>query len=166
MRPPKGWAVWVGALIALGLLLAEMRQFAGAGDVALASETSSHTSAVCSLATLHGTYIFAADGVQIGGPDAGPFAYAGQIMYDGKGGVTEVYSLSFNGSISHAVRETGRYTVNPDCTASEVDSGGGSTQHYDTFLQPDGSQFTYVQTDSGVVSAGTAIRSVKPSKAD
>jgi len=80
--------------------------------------------------------------------------------------VTEVYSASFNGSIFRSVREAGTYTVNPDCTGSEVDSGGGTTQHYDEFLKPDGSQFTYVQTDSGVVSAGTVVRTVKPSKAN
>jgi len=46
----------------------------------------------------------------------------------------------------------------------EVDSGGGSTQHYDTFLKPDGSQFAYIQTDSGVVSAGMVFRTVNLSK--
>jgi hypothetical protein len=165
MRPQRRWAVWVGALLGVGLLLWEIRQSAGTGDVALASESSSDDSSVCSLATLHGTYNFAADGVQITGPDAGPFAYAGQIVYDGKGGIKEVYSASFNGTIARTVRETGTYTVNRDCRESEVDSGGGSTQHYDGFLRPDGSQFAFVQTDSGVVSAGTAIRTVNPPKA-
>lgn len=154
-------------MIGVGFLLGEMRQSAGTGDVALASGRSSDESSVCSLATLHGTYNFAADGVQITGPDAGPFAYAGQIMYDGKGGINEVYSASFNGTIYRTVRETGRYTVNPDCRESEVDSAEKAVpQHYDGFLRPDGSQFAFVQTDSGVVSAGTAIRTVNPSKAD
>lgn len=166
MRPPKRWALLVGAVIGVGFLVVEMQQSASTGDVALASERSSDASAVCSLATLHGTYTFAADGVQIAEPGAGPFAYAGQITYDGKGGVTEVYSASFNGSISRTVRETGTYTVNRDCTESEVDSGGGSTQHYDSFVHPDGSQFAFVQTDAGVVSAGTAIRTATRSKAD
>src|SRR5262245_52587665 len=158
-------AVWVGALIGVGALFWGIRQSAETADVALASETTSDATAVCSVATLHGTYNFAAESMQIGGPDAGPFAYAGLIMYDGKGGVSEVYTISVNGTISHGVRERGTYTVNQDCTGSEVDSGGGLTQHYDTFLSPDGGQFAYIQTDSGAVSAGMVFRTVKPSRA-
>src|SRR5262247_403484 len=164
MRPSRS-AVWVGALIGVGSLFWGIRQAAGTADLALASETTSDATAVCSLATLHGTYNFATESIQIGGPDAGPFAYAGLIMYDGKGGVSEIYTISVNGAVARGVRERGTYTVNPDCTASEVDSGGGLTQHYDTFLSPDGSQFAYIQTDPGAVSAGMVFRTVKPSGA-
>jgi hypothetical protein len=144
-----------------------MRQSGGTGDLALAREMPSDTTAVCSLATLHGTYNFATESVQVAEPGAGPFAYAGQIVYDGKGGVSEVYTISFNGTVSRRVRETGTYTVNPDCTGSEVDSSpAAGTQHYDEFLKPDGSQFAYIQTDPGVVSAGMVFRTVNPSKAN
>jgi hypothetical protein len=117
------------------------------------------------LATLHGTYNFASDGVQIAPADgAGPFAYAGLVTYDGKGGVTEVITLSANGVVTRNFKESGTYTTNSDCTGSEVDTGGGTTQHYDEFLRPDGNQFAFVQTDQGIVSAGTLTRIVNPEK--
>jgi hypothetical protein len=41
-----------------------------------------------------------------------------------------------------------------------VDTGPGSigTQHYEGFLSPDGSQMMFIQTDTGIVSAGTLVR--------
>jgi hypothetical protein len=55
--------------------------------------------------------------------------------------------------------ETGKYHINPNCTGSETDTAPGiGTQHYDEFVSPDGSQFAYIQTDSGIVSAGTLTR--------
>jgi hypothetical protein len=163
MRLPKRSAVWVGAVIGAGSLFWGMMQSRGTGGLAFASELALPAKATCSLATLHGTYNFATESVST--PGSVPFAYAGFVTYDGKGGVSEVYTISFNGTVSRSVSETGRYTVNPDCTGSEVDSGAGDigTQHYDEFLSPDGSQFAYIQTDSGVVSAGTLIRTVKAS---
>ena len=119
---------------------------------------------MCSLATLHGTYSFAAESVQASQPGAGPFAYAGFVTYDGKGHGSENYTISFNGVVSRGVTETNTYTVSPDCRESETDTGGGSTQHYDGFLQPDGKQFAFVQTDQGIVSAGTLTRIVNPAK--
>jgi hypothetical protein len=52
------------------------------------------------------------------------------------------------------------YTVSLGCIETEVDTGPGSigTQHYQGFLSPDGSQMMFIQTDKGIVSAGTLIR--------
>jgi hypothetical protein len=121
---------------------------------------------VCSDATLHGTYNFATESVSE--PGAVPFAYAGLVTYDGKGHVSEIYTVSSGEVVSRAVTETRTYSVHPDCTSSEVDSGPGAigTQHYDEFLKPDGSEFMYIQTDPGVVSAGELIRTVNMSGAD
>jgi hypothetical protein len=118
----------------------------------------------CSLATLHGTYSFATQSVQASHPGAGPFAYAGFVTYDGNGHASEIYTISINGVVSRGVTETATYTVSPDCIESEVDTGQGSigTQHYDGYLSPNGSQMMFVQTDAGVVSAGTLIRVVNP----
>jgi hypothetical protein len=160
MRPGRRWIVGVGALTVVGCLVGGIT-----GGLALASGGASGSKAGCSLATLHGTYNFASDGVQIAPPDgAGPFAYAGLVTYDGKGGVTQVITLSANGVITRHFKETGTYTVTPDCMESEVDMGGGTTQHYDAFLRPDGSQFAFVQTDPGIVSAGTLTRIMNPAK--
>lgn len=168
MRRPKRSALWVGVLFGGGSLLLGMTQFVGTGNLALANGTTSDAMRMCSQATLHGTYNFATESVQVAEPGAGPFAYAGFVTYDGKGHVSEIYTISFNGVVSRAVTETGTYSVNPDCTSSEVDSGPGSigTQHYDEFLKPDGSEFMYIQADPGVVSAGELIRTVKGSGAN
>ena len=157
MRPGKRWIVGVGALTAVGCLVT--------GGLALASGGASGSKAVCSLATMHGTYLFASDGVQVAPADgAGPFAYAGLVTYDGKGGVTQVVTISSNGVITRHFKESGTYTVTPDCMESEVDMGGGTTQHYDGFLRPDGNQFAFVQTDPGIVSAGTLTPIMNPAK--
>jgi hypothetical protein len=128
-------------------------------SAALASAASGGTSQ-CSLATLHGTYSFATESLQVSHPGAGPFAYAGFVTYDGNGHESEVYTISINGVVSRGITETATYTVSSDCIESEVDIGAGSigTQHYDGYVSPDGSQMMYIQTDNGVVSAGTLIR--------
>jgi hypothetical protein len=36
-------------------------------------------------------------------------------------------------------------------------------QHYDGFVSPDGSQMMFIQTDTGIVSAGTLVRVAKSS---
>jgi hypothetical protein len=133
---------------------------ASGGGLALASGTKGDASARCSDATLRGRYNFATESTQVSGPPPnGPFAYAGFVVYDGKGADHEVYTISANGQVSRFVTETGTYHINSDCTGSETDTGDGvGTQHYDEFVSPDGSQFTYIQTDGGIVSAGTLIR--------
>ena len=155
MRPPKHRALWTGALIGVGSLLWGISQSAGS-----ASATPTSGTTECSVATLHGTYSFATESVQVSHPGAGPFAYAGFVTYDGNGHESEVYTISVNGVVFRGVTETATYTVNSDCIESEVDTGQGSigTQHYDGYVSPDGSQVMYIQTDGGVVSAGTLIR--------
>jgi hypothetical protein len=158
MRVPRRRAVWIGALAGAAALLGGMG-LSGGGQ-AVAGETSSDSAARCSDATLHGTYNFATESTQVSGPAPnGPFAYAGFVYYDGKGVNHEVYTISANGEVSRLVTETGRYHINSNCTGSETDTGpGAGTQHYDEFVWPDGSQFAYIQTDSGIVSAGTLTR--------
>jgi hypothetical protein len=115
--------------------------------------------AQCSLATLHGTYVIAADGVQIVGSDRVPFALAAVQTYDGRGHAHGIASVSANGKITGFHRFTGTYTVKPDCTITETDTDvTGFVSHYDEFTTPDGSLFTFVQTDPGVVSAAVASR--------
>ena len=53
--------------------------------------------AKCSVATLHGTYLFAQNGVEIKGNDQRPFAIAGYEVFDGNGEVKGVASGNFNG---------------------------------------------------------------------
>jgi hypothetical protein len=158
MQAPKRGPVWIGALVGAGALLGGLG--VSAGGLTAASGTSGVSSARCSDATLHGRYNFATESTQVSGPPPnGPFAYAGFVVYDGRGRNHEVYTISAAGQVTRHVTETGTYHLNADCTGSETDSAPGvGTQHYDEFVSPDGSQFAYIQTDAGIVSAGTLTR--------
>jgi hypothetical protein len=120
---------------------------AGVGSV-LAAETAA---AQCSVATLHGTYLFANQGVITTGTDKGPFAVAGSEVYDGQGNVRSVYTISMNGEITRRARVTGTYTVNANCISFVRYSDGS---RYDQFLAPDGGTFVFIQVDPGTVTTG------------
>ena len=114
----------------------------------------------CSVATLRGTYIFSNDGFTVGaGGEQQPFAFSGIESYDGAGTMTGIFSGSANGVIDEDVVYTGTYTVNADCTSelTTVDPVTGEN-HYDQFVDPSGDEFEFVQTDEGVVSAGSERR--------
>jgi hypothetical protein len=142
------------ALIGVGVLVLGVTQ---AANVAMAAAPDARVR--CSLATLHGTYTMAAQGVQVSGSSAAPFAFAAMQTFDGKGGTTGVYSASFNGGIVRGQSFTGKYTVRPDCTGTELDDlGGGNHGTYDEFLSPDGTMVTVVETDEGAVMSGVMHR--------
>jgi hypothetical protein len=115
----------------------------------------------CSEATLHGTYLFAFDGVEIKGNDQVPFSIAGYAVFDGNGKEKGVASSNFNGEVTRNERVSATYTVKADCTGT-VTFGDGS--QVDVFIAPDGSQFAFVQTKpsklvgSGFEPRGTAKR--------
>jgi hypothetical protein len=138
------WVAGVATLIGVGLL-------AGAQGYAQGAEDDSK--ATCSEATLHGTYLFAYDGVGIkeNNQDHTPFAVAGYEVFDGKGKVNAIFSSSVEGEISRNESVSGTYTVNEDCTGTASYTNG---MHFDKFIAPDGRLFTFVQTDPGVVVAG------------
>src|SRR3712207_7277578 len=66
--------------------------------------------AKCSEATLHGTYLFAQNGVEIKGNDQRPFALAGYDVFDGNGEVRGVSSGNFGGEGFRKEPFTGTYT--------------------------------------------------------
>jgi hypothetical protein len=111
----------------------------------------------CSEATLHGTYLFAYDGVEIKGNDQLPFATAGYEVFDGNGHVEGVFSGNLNGDVTRKEKFSGTYTVKADCT-------GTNFEEFDLFIAPDGSMFTFVQikppenVTSGFDLRGTAKR--------
>ena len=110
--------------------------------------------AKCSVATLHGRYLFAYDGFEIQGKDQVPIAAAGHQVFDGNGKQRGVSSISFNGEIIRKHPFSGTYTVKADCTGTTTTPGS----HSDLFIAPDGSMFTWVYTDPGVVAAGSELR--------
>ena len=118
--------------------------------------------AKCSVATLHGTYPFAFDGVQItDNNDRAPFAIAGYGVFDGNGKEKSVVSSNFNGEVSRKEPISGTYSVKGDCTGTLTFADGSQI---DVFIAPDGSMFTFVQTKpselvgSGFQPRGTAKR--------
>ena len=112
--------------------------------------------AKCSEATLKGTYLFAYDGFGIRGNDQIPFAVAGYDVFDGNGNINSVSSFNVNGKITRKEHVSGTYSVKADCTSTAIYEDG---THYDQFIAPDGSKFTFVQTrPKRYVTSGTAQR--------
>ncbi len=116
----------------------------------------------CSEATLHGTYLFAFNGVEIkGNNDQVPFAIAGYAVFDGNGKERGVASSNSNGQVTRNERVSATYTVKADCTGTVTYRDGSQI---DVFIAPDGSMFTFVQTKpselvgSGFEPRGTAER--------
>jgi hypothetical protein len=116
--------------------------------------------AKCSEATLHGTYLFAFNGVEItGNNDQVPFAIAGYAVFDGNGKEKGVASSNFNGKVTRKEPVSATYTVKADCTGTVTYRDGSQI---DLFIAPDGSMFTFVQTKpselvgSGFEPQGTA----------
>jgi hypothetical protein len=138
----------VVALIGVALLVGAQGYAQGAED---------DSKATCSEATLHGTYLFAYDGVEITENDHGhaKFATAGYEVYDGNGEVNGVATTSVEGEISSNEPFSGTYTVNDDCTGTVSYTDGIQV---DQFIAPDGSMLTFVQTNPGVVASGFELQ--------
>jgi hypothetical protein len=151
------WAACVVLLLLVGVVVGALTTV-GAGY----AKDEDASRAECSEATLHGTYPFAFDGVEIkGNNDQLPFAIAGYAVFDGNGKEKSVVSSNFNGEISRREPVSGTYTVKGDCTGTLTFADGSQI---DMFIAPDGSMFTFVQTKpselvgSGFQPRGTAKR--------
>src|SRR5947207_15539809 len=108
----------------------------------------------CSVATLHGDYIFAQDGLDNGKP----LAAAGRESYDGNGHVKGVSTVSANGTITRG-SYSATYTMKPDCSGSlTVTDSAKKIHHYDFFAVPSGDEMVWIQSDPGSVSAGRQRR--------
>jgi hypothetical protein len=138
---------------------------------ATAKRVGNAAEAKCSEATLHGRYLVEQNGVvvkvkkpQFPGP-RGPFAVAGYEVYDGNGNVEGIFSFNFNGNVYRNIRvPNGTYTVKANCTGTSTYITDGVRYQTDLFIAPDGSMFTWVQTNppervtSGFELRGTARR--------
>jgi hypothetical protein len=148
------WAACVVLLVGVGVVAV------GAGY----AEDENDAGTKCSEATLHGTYLIAHNGVVIeetkAGLPQGPFAQAGYEVYDGNGNVDGLVSLNFNGNVFRHVSVPGTYTVKANCTGtSTFISEEGVPFRADLFIAPDGSMYTFVQTNPReVVAAGFELQ--------
>lgn len=106
--------------------------------------TSSGALAACSNASLKGTYAASCTGI-VGLPDS-PFlqAIVGVVTFDGEGGLSVKATLMQNGGPAVPLNATGTYTVNADCTGSDVLAGAF---HYDLAVFDKG--FFSMETDPG-----------------
>jgi hypothetical protein len=159
MNRRRLWAGGVALILLIVVAGAAALTTVGAG---YAKDEDASSRAKCSEATLHGTYPFAFDGVEIkGNNDQLPFAIAGYAVFDGNGKEKSVVSSNFNGEVTRKESISGTYTVKADCTGTLTFADGSQI---DVFIAPDGSMFTFVQTKpselvgSGFQPRGTAKR--------
>jgi hypothetical protein len=126
---------------------------------AMLSAGSSRNSALaeggCSNHSLHGPYGFAAEGQAFtpGGAESADFASAGQVVFDGQGGLTGKEWESINGGISPtspAISFSGSYTVTSDCLGTATIAG----QRARLMLVERGQEVDIIGTDPGVTAAG------------
>ena len=155
MRRRGLWAACMVLLLGVGVLVVGI----GTGFAEDEGDKDEDAGAKCSEATLHGMYLVAHDGLVVAGnqqfPPKGPFATAGYEVYDGNGKVVGVFSSNFNGEVIHNDRIRGTYTVKANCTGTNT---FGDFQA-DLFIAPDGSKYTFVQTNPPeVVASGFELR--------
>ena len=153
----KRSGIWAAGVLLILLVVGAGVLAGGAGYAEDNGDNGDENAAVakCSKATLDGTYLFAHDGVDISGTDQAPFAIAGMEKYDGNGKVKGVYSANSNGNVERHVSFDATYTVKANCTGTVT---SGPTQAQDVFIAPDGSMFTFVQTDPSTVTSGFELQ--------
>jgi hypothetical protein len=110
----------------------------------------------CTNASLHGLYMFAANGFSIVNGVAQPKAIMEQIYIAGDGflsvpGVT----VSINGNVSRQAGATGTYAVARDCTGTLAFGPPGPA--FDIFVMLGGDEFYMKQNQQGNVLQGRVV---------
>ena len=153
MRRRGLWAACAVLLLGVGVLLVGI----GTGSAKDEGDEDEDAGAKCSEATLNGRYLLAFDGFIVKGDEKVPFAVANFEVFDGNGNAKGVSSFSVNGKITRKEPFSATYTVKANCTGSTTVDANVVT-HYDFFTAPDGSMINFVQTDPGVVAAGSQLQ--------
>jgi hypothetical protein len=140
------WAIGIGAIVGVGLF---------AGEQACAGENDHPTK--CTLETLNGQYLVAANGMLIppvplfsipAGAPPSVTAAAGYSIYNGDGTGADYVTFTVGGINANVTSPTPtQYTLNPDCTGTKTVLPSGP--HFDIFVAIDGSGLTAVITDQG-----------------
>lgn len=95
----------------------------------------------CSLSTLNGTYVFAAQGVVVDEDAVVPYAEAGVWTLDGAGRAKGTFSASINGvTVADQKPLTATYRHTKDCVYTAVDS---ENLTFDLYLSDKGDTITY-----------------------
>jgi hypothetical protein len=113
--------------------------------------------AKCTLETLKGQYLVAANGMLIppvplfsipAGTPPLVTAAAGYSIYNGDGTGTDYVTFTVNGINANVTSPTPtKYTLNPDCTGTKTVLPSGP--HFDIFVALDGDGLTAIATDTG-----------------
>jgi hypothetical protein len=111
----------------------------------------------CSLATLRGSYVFAANGYNIVGGAAQPKTIVELIDFNGDGTLSVPGGTrSLNGVIAQIPPGGGGdYTLEQDCTGTLAFSGGPT---FDIYVSPLGETVWMIQTTPNTVFQGPATR--------
>lgn len=111
----------------------------------------------CSLKTLRGSYVFAANGYNIVSGVAQPKTIVEVIDFNGDGTLfVPAATRSLNGVIARtSPGGTGGYTVDAGCKGTIAFAGGLG---FDIFISPNGETLWMIQTNSDTVFQGTATR--------
>ncbi len=112
--------------------------FVLASGVAIASSDEN-----CSRASLHGSYIFSANGF-----DKTPIAYAGMSFYDGKGNIVTVMKNANN----RETNLTGTYEVAKNCRGR---INYTNQRRVTLFVAPSGDMSAFVVTSGPIVAGNT-----------
>ncbi len=113
---------------------------------------------VCGPQTLHGSYVFTAQGFSIVSGAAQPKAIIEGIDFNGDGTLSVPFAtVSINGIIIHAPPGgVGTYTLEDSCEGTLTFSSG--PVNYDISVRSNGRELWMIQTDSNTVFQGTAKR--------
>jgi hypothetical protein len=111
----------------------------------------------CTLKTLRGSYVFAANGYNLVSGVAQPKTIVEVIDFNGDGTLSvPAATRSVNGVIARTPPGgTGSYTVDVGCKGTIAFTGGPS---FDIFVSPKGGILWMIQTNSDTVFQGTATR--------
>jgi hypothetical protein len=123
--------------------------------LSLASAKPANAQNNCKLHNLQGAYGYTVTGTIVTNTtqaplQPGPFAAVGRIVFDGKGGVSTVRTLSDNGTVIRNDAGTGTYTVNSDCTGSFNITVTTAVLDLD-FVLDDNNQIRAIVTNDGFV---------------
>ena len=110
------------------------------------SSLANNNPPTCSKNTLKGTYTYHYTNFDIDGDSVS--AESGIETYDGNGHILNNSSDSGSSTVNAM---TGTYTLNADCVGTAIYTDGS---HYNIFVDPDGSDFAFVQTNGTNAVAG------------
>lgn len=116
----------------------------------------------CNAGTLSGLYTYSINGSNIVAGAPVPFSSSGYAYYNGDGtlqGRDTTVSTVKGKTVTTSETYTGTYKITPNCVIKEIDKNEhNALSHYDEFTTPSGNTIQFVETDQGVISAGTATR--------